>query len=756
VRFCLTRVRAAAAVMALCVVVSQCVPVLAEGSAGDVSTSMNLSTIRKSATAPDSLTGTVTIVNGGREKTVTAGMALTPAQLVAVTQIMATGTQSILLGLGGNATGGSVTMNASQNISSLRVPQGVTVVRDFGTGSPLTVTGNFSNAGTFYAVSTNEAVSNAVISARNISNSVGGLITTKLPDGLLGLSSALSNLSLSLIAANNITNSGEISSAGNLNLIAGNQIINSGMGGTQAVMSAVGNVNLAALTLVNSGLIQSSNANIVIVQQVARNAELAMLAQQLGSQGAFAALSNLQDLSINNTGGVLEALNGSITIDHAGGIDSTAVSVVGGDLLSQTVDVNAGGGKLSMNVHDLTGTLNVTAGCASVVADTPNLMLGNANISGDPLFASTGDFTIHAGSMAEPFTFIAGKNIIISDSIMVDSQGTNITIVAGAAFTNLANGVKVTGPSGNGGIISCPACVSTSTFTTSAAGGGGNILLAAYSDTGGQNGGNIDLSHVSLVTSSSGQAGSVTIIAPNVITINNVTMNGTTGAPKLTVTTAQPSGSFTADSSGNVTGALKPGKTSPSGEIQLLQSAIVSALGGIVTMVAGNTINLQDSSTIDVSGNTHGGAGGTVALTSGNDVLLSAMISAKGIDADPGGSPGAAGFAGGQGGSVTISAVHDVLNSVPGESAELQLEGGIGGLGIDASAGSPGGAGGAGGKGGTVTITAGRNVGNPDVNLPGPPTFVVDVDATGGGGGGGGDGAAGTAGGSGGIGGIGG
>ena len=103
------------------------------------------------------------IMKGGKSQEVTAGMRLTPAQALAVAQVLEGGAQSILLGARGNAVGGSVDLTAVQNIASLKVPAGLTVTRDFGVAPQLELSGNLVNSGAIHALSTNAAVTNAIV-----------------------------------------------------------------------------------------------------------------------------------------------------------------------------------------------------------------------------------------------------------------------------------------------------------------------------------------------------------------------------------------------------------------------------------------------------------------------------------------------------------------------------------------------------------------------------------------------------------------
>src|SRR5262249_27812498 len=178
--------------------------------------------------------------------------------------------------------------------------------------------------------------------------------------------------------------------------------------------------------------------NINIAQQVMRNAELAALSMQLGqAPGPFDILGTVSNLAVNNVGGVLEALNGAISFDNANATKGTMLSVVGGDLLSQEVNVDAVNGQLTLTVGKMPGVVNVRAGCATVGALASDLNLGEMNITGDPTFYSLGDINLPSGSSLAyeaDITLLAGRNIDLSNAVIdagLTGEGFNITIVAG-------------------------------------------------------------------------------------------------------------------------------------------------------------------------------------------------------------------------------------------------------------------------------------------------------------------------------------
>lgn len=316
-----------------------------QGSHSNNPVNLDLTSTTRNLAAPNFVqNGPVAIEVGGVTRSIDSASVLTPAERLATWQVFSTGQQSIQLGSSGNATGGSFTMGAkfSQYVNSLVIPQGVTAVRDFGTASVLNLSGNLTNAGSLFAVSSNAAVTNAVINANNIINQPGALLSSILPVGALpGISSAVSNLSITLNALQNIINAGTISSAGSLTATAGGSIINSlpaGIVGPNPIMQAINNVGINASSILNSGIVtaHTGDVNITAVTTAANSNQLlnSLATAQIINQGAIASLTGniniaksisgqlvselTQDLAINNSGGLMEAINGNIAINSPG------------------------------------------------------------------------------------------------------------------------------------------------------------------------------------------------------------------------------------------------------------------------------------------------------------------------------------------------------------------------------------------------------------------------------------------------------
>lgn len=320
------------------------------------------------------------------------GMAAVPVQTTPQTQIV-------------NAT--ALTGN-----TNLSVAPGQTLAINFGSQSTLNLTGNITNNGTIYAFSSNPAVTTATFAATNITNAQGALLSTMLPaGGLAGITSAVSNLNLSLVAVNNIINQGSIMSAGNLSMMAGGSITNAlpqGITGPSPIMQAMNNLNMQASTITNSGLMAATTGNINI---------LATLNSTLASSTVASTLAAIQNnnVLINNTNGVMQALNGVINVRDLAYIGKTDIAFNGGDVLSPNLNIYSGTGNIHVNTNHISGLVSGAAGALQIGTLSGKLSLGDWQLTGDPLIYGLGDvFVPTINTPNEALTIVAGGSIFIS------------------------------------------------------------------------------------------------------------------------------------------------------------------------------------------------------------------------------------------------------------------------------------------------------------------------------------------------------
>lgn len=677
----------------------------------------------------------VTITSQSGSTTVDSNSMLTAAQFIATQQVLSTGSQSIVLGAAGQAIGGTANFNNSFNsaISNLVVPTGVTFVQDFSSGSILNLTGNLVNSGNLYGVaSAGSSVNNALFQAMNIQNNIGAIFSTALPSsGLAGYSNLTSGLNLSLVAINNIINSGTISSAGNLNLTAGNSIINAlpqGILGTSPVMQAMNNLNLQAASIINQGAMISQLANI--------NAITASLNNNLGTISAVNGNVNIQNLlgntlAVNNVLGSIQAKDGILfetlaSIRDANGLITTksTVDLLGGELSASKINFNSPDGFTTINTDSLNGQVNINSGDLQLRVETGDLNMGTVALSGDPVievpagsiaitdfitfttgvYNSAGtDVMFLAGGSVTAGTAIAGDTIIATNAL---GTGGKIYIAAGATWNAASPDKTITGASGLGGDISLTGInlqTNIPAITATPA-----VRLNAFNGAGGN--GNISIGNIDASGQGSQQGGTISITATGTITTGNIISNGgaidgSAGTATITSSTANSvtTGLFSLSGVGNGAGGTV---TVNSANLQVGGSVTMRGVGngnwgGNFNVVgAGGTKNFTASIDLTASGNGSGGAFDISANGAAGAITIQTILGLGGGDGDGSNISIAAnqstitvngdltltGSGFGHGGSVSITGGSSIVMQNIFSVGGLNAAGGS--VGIDASSGS--------------------------------------------------------------------
>lgn len=611
-------------------------PIALAQTASDTSTTSSTTTTAPSnldltsTTADLTATASGTIQIGDSTKTINVNDKITAAEQLALFQVL-NGGQSIVLSTAGNAVSGQFQIVSSMptSFSQVVVPQGVTGIQ---TTANLNISGNFANYGSFYAVSTNSNQSTAYISANNIFNYQGAILSTMLPsNGLPGITGAISNLSLQLNAINNVVNAGTISSAANLSIFAGGTITNAlpaGVTGAQPVIQAINNVNLSSNVgnIINQGLIQSTNNNINITSQLANN------------------------LVINNIGGRLEALSGLINVRDSAFSGKFNTNIFGGDLIAKELNIFSGDGIVDVNVKQLTGTLNINGGVAHIVNSGDNLTIGTINLTGDPTFYNQlGDIVLtqDLNFAGQNLALIAAGDIISDGCQIINTSSANaggsLTLIAGAAFQSSGSQtadmppappddssiITVTGGLSGGGRIDFATHPVAAISTVGGFNAGGNVLMVAYGGTRAGSG-QIFLPDITLTTGSGGTDlnGSVTLISGassgTGIQTGSINAQGASnGSGSIFMLTAAPSLSGCANCTGNmqivdgkiVSGSYNTNPASLPTGLASINTGDLSSSGAAITLIAGGDMTTGAVSTI---GKNASGVNGGLAAFSDN------------------------------------------------------------------------------------------------------------------------------------------
>jgi YVTN family beta-propeller protein len=627
------RVRAAAAFKAGKFTLARCVALMVSLSIvvsnfclSAAATQLNLSSTAHNFSAP-----VAAIINvGGHTFSISQGQMLTPAEYVALNQVLQSGQQQLVLGAAGTAVGGIFNVSSGGgSLSGLTIPHGVTAL-DNSTNSGLSLTGDLSNAGRLFAFSTGG--STASIQALDVINQKGGLISSILPTGNFGLLNTISNLGLSLNAINNFTNLGTISSAGDLSISAGNSITNSG---TPSLLQAAGSVNLSGSNITNSGSIITQTGNVNIVNASSNN------------------------LIFNNTNGTVQAINQSININNGSPTSQTNIVLTGGNFLSKQLDVSAGEGNITIDAKNITGLMNTQAANVNVQASTANLQIGDTNVSGDPTFFNTsGSITIDSALTfsGQALAIVASGNITAASggsintsnaSATTSGDGGAVTLIAGAKFTTTGGGtgtgsltsesttgdqtstLTITGGSSTGGSINLTN-LSSPLNTSSSDGSGGNVTLVAFAGSASGAGTITQPTTLSINTagSSGSQNGNVLMIAGaktgTALTVGTINAAGSgASGGNVSLFAATPAvASNTTITNGVVTGSFSPGALTAGG----------ITFGSGASITNGGTFTASTAGAFDSSaGNIN--STGNVAITSTGSTITSGLITTSGTAA---------------------------------------------------------------------------------------------------------------------------
>lgn len=620
-----------------------------------------------------SLAGSGAAINvGGVQRMVTPESMLTPAERLALYQMSSTGSQSIVLGANGNATSGAFNIGPrfAQYVNSLVIPSGVTAIKDFAQAQALNLGGNLVNSGVLQALSSNSAITSGVISAANIFNTRGAVIS--------------STVDLTLNAANSFINLGSINSSGQLSIQAP-KVLNSGL------IASSKSMQISTDLLVNSGVIQSATSAVI---------------SSLSGPSLF----------VSNAGGQIRAGTELQFLTTCNAAIASSLRLSGGDLVAKTIRMDSPGGDISVNANSIGGDVRLSGANAEVHVQSGALNIASLVMSNDPILTSPDaiSLSVNGDTTYTDLILLSGGDVTITGpngaTLSTEVNGTASNVLIGAGVTY--DGQTITGASPSGGSIKMAG------INVSAP--GAQVSLTAKA--GGSSAGNIEIGGVDVsgLNGSTGGSGSngtvgrnggtVTISAAGSLTFGSIKANGGNGGAGADGVGGAVG--FDGSDGGNHEDGGH-GAAGQSGGIGLAGgSGGVGGAAGIINVTAGSLSGVFYA----VGGNGgsggfggHGGAGGK-----GGDGGDSNGVFGDGGNGGAGGAGGAgagggSGAPGGRGGTLTISAasapgVTFFLNGGSGGNGGVGGDGGAGGHGGGSgdSSGGTGGNGGAGGVGGVA------------------------------------------------------
>ena len=512
---------------------------------------------------------------------------VTPAEAIAVNQLLATNHQEILLNSLGQAIGGNLNLTNLNNhngidllsysnntLNNLLLPSNVNLIDN---QSALSLAGNLVNYGDIVFTGNASIVSSTIINEGNA----------------------------------------QINANGNLNLSA-NNIVNE----NASLISASGNLTITANNLINAGGIYSVN-DLVFYDPVINN--LGTVESQNGSI-TFNSQTNLSVYGSQTS--VIEAYKSAITLNDEASSLKQGINLNGNNYLSTNLNLNTPNGYVEGIIGNVSGVVNTKASDLHLLSESNNLTLGNNCVKGDPLFVSTGNLSLTGSITAsENLAIIAGDNITIptNASVSITVQGTNnghdLTMIAGIGSSNItttgstytslagaqANGSGTTSAGINFGGTYAGGSIDLSTNNTLASnatvintqaptssGNGGNVALIALSNS--STGGLVNLgSNYGINTSTAnptGLAGNVTIISnesgASAISIGSVTANGAGGGLINLNDVSSLSGSISYNANGGVVSSSLATSGINSGNIATGTINVSSPTGGLFVSTAGN------------------------------------------------------------------------------------------------------------------------------------------------------------------------
>jgi hypothetical protein len=520
----------------------------------------------------------VTINVGGSNQSFSAGQKVTAAEYIAIQQQLSSHAQTLVLDSQGAADNGKFTLNSALKIgvNELVVPNGVTAIDYFSKNNSLSIGGDLLNYGSIYGLSTNSHITGGSLSAADITNESGGIISTVLPSALQSsFPNAIAGSSLTLKGLDNITNSGVISSSAGLTLATASGAIGNvpatAVSSQAPMITAASDVNLSPGNgnLTNAGMISSKSGNINI-----------------------ATTNAATDINIQGHGGTFQATAGNINVRSASYVGDNNINLNGGNYLTNNLNLYSGQGAIEGNVGQVSGNLNTYAQVEHFGAASNTLVLGNNTINGDPTYANAGTGAAGTGNIVisgtnlftEDVAILAAGNITATSTGAIIDDGpagnNNITLVAGPLVTiNGAGGgnssssatlgsggtatalsgsqtVTVDFSQGNGGNIDLRSSNATTVINAQGASAGisgGTVILAALpSAASGGTGGQVlfnTASNINTTGNGTGEGGSVFIFAglnpstPGVVVqLGSVTTSGSTVSGSVNIYTSQPTG----------------------------------------------------------------------------------------------------------------------------------------------------------------------------------------------------------------------
>ena len=573
-----------------------------------VNSSLDLNSLVKS---PDfvNLPHEISLSLGLHSLTVNDNQVLTPAEAVAVNQLLSTGHQSLILNSLGQAVGGSLNVSIlGNNINNLELPNGVTLID---TGSKFLINGNLVNYGDIEFTTVGSLQANAIVNEGS---------------GMISSSGSL------LITSNYLLNEGSIYGLNDVSL-ASPFIYNAG-----TIEAGLGNINISSVnTLYVNGtqnsIFQASSGDISL------EVDKSLLSISSLSNGMNLLYGNYlsHELNLNASSGYIQGFIGNVTGQINDKADSVHLATQSSDMVIGNTIVNGDptyvntNGNITLNGSIITdgaslaiiasGNINVASGSATSINTQANNLSGGNVV----MIAGVGSNISYSGANSTtgvPFPGIAIGNtetVSVRLGASTGNTGGNIDLVTN---NNLANGSTIINTAGSG---------------VSSVGGQVVLVAIANGSVGGEvltGNGTTNYAIEIGVPGTSNVNGQLTIIASadsgTGIDLGSViSTNGSFTSSAVELYTANPmAANILFDSSGNYTGTISANTNSLAGSDIMINSSL--NLGGVqLSIISGGSISIASGASLNTleSLNLQAGTGGigsalNPVLTKANSITL--------------------------------------------------------------------------------------------------------------------------------------
>ena len=105
------------------------------------------------------------------------------------------------------------------------------------------------------------------------------------------------------------------------------------------------------------------------------------------------------------------------------------LSLTGGNLAAQAINLQAGTGAIQADVNNVTGAVNVSGGSAQFASDAGVLDLGSLDMAGDPTFFNMGDIRIDGDIMVgQSLAILATGNVTASRAVVIKTRDASMVV----------------------------------------------------------------------------------------------------------------------------------------------------------------------------------------------------------------------------------------------------------------------------------------------------------------------------------------